>query len=477
MKTKQKRKNQRKQVSSAGADLGFDLERGTVVAVSGQVAEVEFLGAKPALYSLLSLEEDEAAILEVVASSEGGNLLCLILTSVEKFWRGAAVVSHHKVIEVPVGRAVLGRILNVFGRPCDRRGPIRQGRWRPIHSQAGGTLEYSKKEVFETGIRAIDFFAPLPRGGKIGFVGGAGVGKTVLLTELMHNMAIYQKGISVFAGVGERIREGRELYDLLDFNKVLGHVALVFGQMNENAAVRFRVGFAAVTMAEYFRDVMRQDVLFFVDNVYRFVQAGMELATQMKMIPSEDGYQATLDSEMANFQERITSAARAKITCVEAIYVPSDDIGDTAVVSVLPYLDAVVVLGREIAEAGRYPAIDLLASTSGILDPGIVGKTHFETLLLAQRILKQYASLERIVAIVGEGELSNENRVIYHRAKKLLNYMTQNFFIIQEFTGKRGFYVSRQQTVSDVADIIGGRLDALADEALAGIASLAEVRK
>ncbi|MCR4325173.1 MAG: F0F1 ATP synthase subunit beta [Candidatus Curtissbacteria bacterium] len=451
---------------------------GSVVSVNGQVCEVEFFDEKPKEHHILVLEDDPNTLMEVVGVSSSGNIVCFVMSDVYSLYRGARVFDSGKTIEVPVGRETLGRIINVFGDPVDKKGEIKTKIKAPIYSLSPQYSQITnKKVVFETGIKAVDFFAPVARGGKIGFIGGAGIGKTVLLTELIHNIAIYHKGISVFSGIGERSREGKELYDLLEFNKVLQNVALVFGQMNENAFVRFRVGFSAVTIAEYFRDVMKQDVLFFVDNVYRFVQAGNELATQMNQIPSEDGYQATLDSEMAAFQERIASTKDASITSVEAIYVPSDDITDQGVQSAFPYLDSVVILSREIAEEGRYPAIDLSNSSSAILEPTLVGKFHYDTALEAQRILKLQQELERIVSIVGDSELSAENRLVYHRAKKLINYMTQNFFVIQEFTGKHGTYVDREQTVEEVYRIITGKLDHYEDEAFLGVGSLADLDK
>lgn len=451
---------------------------GSVVSISGQVCEVEFYENKPKLHELLALTENPQSIMEVVGTSDAGNVLCFVMGRTYSFFKGARVYDTGKTIKVPVGKNVLGRLLNVFGEPVDKKGPIKTDSYREIYAQPPSLSEIvAKKSVYETGIKAVDFFAPVSRGGKIGFIGGAGVGKSVLLTELIHNLAVFQKGISVFAGIGERIREGKELYDLLEFNKVLDNVALVFGQMNENAAVRFRVGFSAVTIAEYFRDIEKKDVLFFVDNVYRFVQAGNELATQLNLIPSEDGYQATLDSEMGNFQERIASTKNGSITCVEAIYVPSDDITDQAVQSAFPYLDSIIVLSREVAEAGRYPSIDLLNSSSSILDPAVVGRKHYETVLETQKMLKLYSDLERIVSIVGEGELSNENRTLYHRAKKIINYMTQNFHVIQEFTGKHGVYVKREKVVEDVGDIIAGRLDHFEDSQFTGIGSLDDLQK
>lgn len=449
---------------------------GEIVSVNGQVALAEFFGEKPKLHELLALEESEESLMEVVGVSTEGFFICFVMSDTSGFYRGAKITRCSKSIEVPVGDVTLGRVMNVFGAPVDKKGEIKATEFRSIYAESPRLLErVVKKTIYETGIKAIDFFAPVMHGGKIGFIGGAGVGKSVLLTELIHNIAIYHKGISVFAGIGERIREGKELYDLLQFNNVLGNVALVFGQMNENASIRFRVGFAAVTLAEYFRDTGR-DVLFFVDNVYRYVQAGNELSTQLNQIPSQDGYQATLDSEMASFQERIASTKKAAVTSVEAIYVPSDDITDQAVQSTFQYLNSIIVLSRDVAEAGRYPAIDLLNSSSSLIDPAIIGKKHYETFLEAQKILKQFGDLDRIVSIVGEGELSNQNRVLYHRAKKITNYMTQDFFVIQEFTGKHGVYVKIGDVVSDVADIIAGKADDFEDDQLLAISTLSQLR-
>lgn len=470
-------------VKSANADVikirisdDEKISIGEIVSVNGQVVLANFFGEKPKVHELLALEESSESLMEVVGVTTEGNLICFVMSDTANFYRGAHVMRTGKSLRVPVGDATLGRLINVFGEPVDKKGPIDARESRSIYADSPRLSErILKKQIYETGIKAIDFFAPVMYGGKIGFIGGAGVGKSVLLTELIHNIAIYHKGISVFAGIGERIREGKELYDLLQFNKVLDNVALVFGQMNENASIRFRVGFAAVTIAEYFRD-LGQDVLFFVDNVYRYVQAGNELSTQLNQIPSQDGYQATLDSEMASFQERIASTKKGAITSVEAIYVPSDDITDQAVQSTFQYLNSIIVLSRDVAEAGRYPAIDLLNSSSSLLDPSIVGKKHYETFLDAQKVLKQFGDLDRIVSIVGEGELSNQNRVLYHRARKIINYMTQDFFVIQEFTGKHGTYVKLQDTIADVADIIAGKADEFEDDDLLQIGTISQFK-
>lgn len=449
---------------------------GEVASVNGQVALVDFFGENPKIHELLVLEEDPTSVMEVVGISDEGHFICFVMSNTFSFYRGAKVQRTGRAIQIPVGDATLGRVMNVFGEPVDKKGPIKASEFRPIYGDSPRLAEgVYRRNIYETGIKAIDFFAPVTHGGKIGFIGGAGVGKSVLLTELIHNIAIYHKGISVFAGIGERIREGKELYDLLQFNNVLGNVAMVFGQMNENASIRFRVGFAGVTLAEHFRDT-GEDVLFFVDNVYRFVQAGNELSTQLNQIPSQDGYQATLDSEIASFEERIASTRQGMITSVEAIYVPSDDITDQAVQTTFQYLDSIIILSRDAAEAGRYPSIDLLNSSSSILDPAIVGRKHYDAFLEAQKILKQYSDLDRIVSIVGEGELSNDNRIMYHRARKLINYMTQDFFVIQEFTGKHGVYVKLAETVRDVGDIVSGKADEFEDEQLSAIGSLDSLR-
>lgn len=465
-------------VEFAGTVIGGEkVSIGEIVAINGQVALVDFFGEKPKVHELLALDEADGDLMEVIGVSQEGHFICFVLSDTFNFYRGAKILRTGRSIEVPVGRGTLGRVMNVFGEPVDKKGEIKSERKRSIYGDSPRLSEgISKKTIYETGIKAIDFFAPVTHGGKIGFIGGAGVGKSVLLTELIHNIAIFHKGISVFAGIGERIREGKELYDLLEFNKVLSNVALVFGQMNENASVRFRVGFAAVSIAEEFRD-SGEDVLFFVDNVYRFVQAGNELSTQLNQIPSQDGYQATLDSEIASFEERIASTKKGTITSVEAIYVPSDDITDQAVQSTFPYLDSIIILSRDVSEAGRYPSMDLLNSSSSLLDPAIVGKKHYETFLAAQKILKQYGDLDRIASIVGEGELSTENRVIYHRAKKIINYMTQDFFVIQEFTGKHGVYVKLTDTIADVDAIINGKVDDLEDDQLLQINIISELKK
>src|SRR3990167_8492873 len=421
---------------------------GTIKGIKGNIVEVEFLYEKPSINDILVLEDDANVKMEVFNSTDSTTFYCLGLTQAGKLHRGAVVKNTLAPLQIPVGEAMLGRVVNMFGEAQDGAENIKTTEVMPIF-------------VSETGIKAIDFFAPILRGGKVGLFGGAGVGKTVLLTEIIHNIVILNKddSVSVFAGVGERIREGHELFNVLNESKVLPKVALLYGQMGENAAIRFRTAFAAVTLAEYFRDKKSKDVLFFIDNVFRFAQAGYELATLMNSIPSEGGYQATLSSEMARFHERLVSYKEASITSIEAIYVPSDDITDHGVQSVFPYLDSSIVLSRQVYQEGRFPAIDMLGSTSSGLSEDIIGKEHYDTAIAALSLLKKALSLDRVVSLVGESELSASDQTLYRRAKIHKNYMTQNFFVTKNQTGKEGQYITVKQTVSDVAQILSGRFD------------------
>lgn len=446
---------------------------GTIVSIRGQVVEVQFHGAQPSIYDLLTLKDDPKTRLEVFSFTLADTTLCIALTKVASLYRGAQVINTGSTITIPATPDVLGRVLDVFGEPQDGGAPLKtQDYWSIYGSPPSYEQLAISRELLETGIRAIDFFTPFIKGGKIGFFGGAGVGKTVLLTELMHNVTTYHKGISVFAGIGERIREGHELVESLREANVLPSTTLVFGQMNEVAPVRYRVGFTALRLAEYFRDFHKRDVLFFIDNTFRFVQAGNELATLMNTLPSEDGYQPTLTSEMGEFQERIVSSQSGSITAVEAIYVPSDDINDQGVQAIYPYLDSVAVLSRQVADRGFRPALDLLSSTSSVLTENLVGKEHVETVTESIRMLKQYVKLERIVSIVGEAELSVVDRATYQRVEKLLRYMTQYFFVTANQTGKKGTYAKRETTVKDVKAIITGQVDRIPTEQFWYIESL-----
>lgn len=452
---------------------------GKIIGVQGQIIEVEFKSRQPSVHDILVLEDDSNIKMQVALPSGPSSFFCLSLSTTDKLYRGQKVLNTRKPILIPTGIGVLGRALNIFGEPIDGLGAIKKEGELPIYAQG---LDYSEivkhNEILETGIKAIDFLSPMIRGGKIGLFGGAGVGKTVLLTEIIHNVVVLHKGkgVSVFAGVGERIREGHELYETLAEKKVLSSVSLVLGTMGENPAVRFLTGFTSVALAEYFRDSLKKDVLFFIDNVFRLAQAGNELSVLMNTIPSEDGYQATLTSEMASFHERLVSNIDNSITSIEAIYIPNDDILDQGVQAIFPYLDSSVVLSRSIYQEGLLPAIDLLSSSSANLNPETVGQLHYDVALKALNLLKQATALDRIVSLVGESELSPSDQLIYERAKKLRNFMTQNFFVTENQTGRKGAYVPRATTVNDVNDLLLGKYDEITDDKFSFIGSMQEIK-
>lgn len=452
---------------------------GKIIGIQGQIIEVEFKNREPNVHDILILQDDKNIKMQVALPSGPSSFFCLSLGSTDKLYRGLKVINTKKPILIPTGPGVLGRAMNIFGEPIDGLGVIKKEGDKPIYAEG---LDYSEifkhNEILETGIKAIDFLSPMIRGGKIGLFGGAGVGKTVLLTEIIHNVVVLHKGkgVSVFAGVGERIREGHELYATLAEKEVLPSVSLVLGTMGENPAVRFLTGFTAVALAEYFRDSLKKDVLFFIDNVFRLAQAGNELSVLMNTIPSEDGYQATLTSEMASFHERLVSNIDNSITSIEAIYIPNDDILDQGVQAIFPYLDSSVVLSRNIYQEGLLPAIDLLSSSSANLNPATVGQLHYDVALKALNLLKQATSLDRIVSLVGESELSPSDQLIYERAKKLRNFMTQNFFVTENQTGKKGVYVPRVTTVTDVNDLLSGKYDEITDDKFSFIGSAKEVK-
>ena len=451
---------------------------GHIAAIKGDIVEVEFKDSPPARHELLTLVDDSDARLEVYSSIGYDTVVCISLSDSTRLYRGAKVQRLETGLEVPLGEELLGRVVDLFGNPIDGLGELRAAKKGSIYRDAPRYDQVKvTREFLETGIKVVDFFTPMKRGGKIGLFGGSGVGKTVLLSELMHNIAVFHKGLSVFAGVGERIREGHELYETLADTKVLPHVALVFGQMNESAAVRFRVGFTAIALAEYFRDTLKKEVLFFIDNVYRFVQAGNELSTLLNSIPSEDGYQATLAGEIGVFQERLISTNEAAITSVQAIYVPADDLTDAGVQAIFPYFDSVVTLSRAVYQEGRHPSVDVLGSSSSLIDPSVLGLEHYEAVLEAEKLLKRYSYLQRIVSIVGEAELSIEDRILLHRAKKLLNYMTQDLFVTADQSGRIGKYVKREKTVTDVRAILAGSLDEVSEDTLLYIGDLSELMK
>lgn len=454
--------------------------KGTIVSIKENVVEVEFNGLSPRIHDLLVMETDPSVQLEVHTSSSPNSYYCLAITSVDKLHKGAVVVNTMETIKIPVGPALLGRIIDIFGNVQDGKGPLKKEEDLSIFNDGIFFEKISlPTKVIETGIKTIDFFSPLLKGGKVGLFGGAGVGKTILLTEIIHNVVVLNKNksVSVFTGVGERVREGQELYETLEQSGVLPQTAMVFGQMGENPAIRFRTAFAGITVAEYFRDKQEKDVLFFIDNIFRFAQAGHELSTLMSTFPSEGGYQATLSSEMGDFHERLVSNDKGSITSIEAVYVPSDDLSDYGVQSIFPYLDSSVVLSRLVYQEGRFPAVDLLSSSSSFINIDTIGETHYNTLIEVQSILKKSIALERIVSLVGESELSQQDKTTYKRAKIIKNYMTQNFFVTEHQTGKKGAYAPLKQTVSDVIEILSGKYDDFPPEEFLYINSIKDIVK
>lgn len=453
---------------------------GTILSVSGQIIEVKFTGQKPEIHDVLIVENKSDILMEVYSSSSSTSFYCLALSPVTNLHRGVKVINTRESIKIPVGNGVLGRVMDLFGTPQDEKGEIKSDFKQPIFDYNLSLEDVAvPTKILQTGIKTIDFFCPILEGGKVGLFGGAGVGKTIILTEIIHNVVILnqENNVSVFTGVGERVREGHELYETLTESGVLKQVCLIFGAMGENPALRFRTGFAGATIAEYFRDKMKQNVLFFIDNIFRFAQAGYELSTLMNNIPSEGSYQATLSSEMSSFHERLVSTKTNSITSFEAIYVPSDDITDQGVQSVFPYLDSTVVLSRSVYQEGRFPAVDILSSTSSALNVETVGTLHYNTLIEAQKLLKQAVSLERIVSLIGESELSYQDQTIYKRSKIIKNYMTQSFFVTESQTYREGRYVPLSETIADVKSILEGKYDDVEPEKFLFIGSLKELKR
>jgi len=452
---------------------------GYVRAIRGEIVEVEMYREVPFIGEILFLEESPTTLLEVqkVSVEETSLCYCIAISGYERLFRGAKVLRTEEPLRAPVGKEFLGRVINILGIPIDGRGPLKIEDKLPIYRTPSFATIKPGKGIIETGIKAVDFFTPIPQGGKVGLFGGAGVGKTVLLIELMHNIVFYRKQLLVFAGLGERIREGHELWETLEKVGVLPSSVLIFGQMNESAPVRVRVGFVAATLAEYFRDLLKQDIFVFIDNIYRFVQAGNEVSMMLGEVPSEGGYQSTLQSEIGKLEERFVSTEKGALTSIQAVYVPADDMTDPGVQAILPYFDSCVVLSREVYQQGRYPAIDFLESTSSVINPKIVGERHYRLYLEAKRILEQHKNLEEIVSIVGEAELSVENRIIYQRARKLLNFMTQYFFVVEDQTGKPGQYVKKEETLDGVEAILTGKVDDIPPENFLFISSLKDLEK
>jgi F-type H+-transporting ATPase subunit beta len=455
---------------------------GKVVQVMGPVVDVEFPEGKiPAIYNALKLtntainDQVDNLVLEV-AQHLGDNVVRTIaMDSTDGLSRGVSVRDTGGQISMPVGREVLGRILNVTGDPVDEAGPVNAKKFYPIHRQAPKFDELKTvPEILETGIKVIDLMAPYVKGGKVGLFGGAGVGKTVCIMELINNIATEHGGLSVFGGVGERTREGNDLYHEMKESGVLSKTALVYGQMNEPPGARARVALSALSVAEYFRDEENLDVLLFVDNIFRFTQAGSEVSALLGRIPSAVGYQPTLASEMGELQERITSTKNGSITSVQAIYVPADDYTDPAPATTFAHLDASTVLERKIAEIGIYPAVDPLASSSRVLDPAIVGEEHYRVARDVQKVLQRYKDLQDIIAILGMDELSDEDKITVSRARKLQRFFSQPFFSAEQFTGMKGKYVKREDTVRSFREILDGKHDNLPEQAFLMVGSIEE---
>ena len=455
---------------------------GKIVQITGPVVDVEFpKGRLPAIYNALKLtnksidDRPENLVLEV-AQHLGENVVRTIsMDSTDGLSRGLPVRDTGNQILVPVGREVLGRILNVTGDPVDEVGPVKATKYYPIHRSAPkfDNLK-TEPEIFETGIKVIDLMAPYLKGGKIGLFGGAGVGKTVCIQELINNIATQHGGFSVFAGVGERTREGNDLYFEMKESGVLSKTALIYGQMNEPPGARARVALSALSIAEYFRDEENQDVLLFVDNIFRFTQAGSEVSALLGRIPSAVGYQPTLATEMGELQERITSTKDGSITSVQAIYVPADDYTDPAPATTFAHLDASTVLERKIASLGIFPAVDPLASTSRALDPAIVGEEHYRVARDVQKVLQRYKDLQDIIAILGMDELSDEDKLTVTRARKLERFFSQPFNVAEQFTGMKGKYVKREDTVRSFKEIVEGKHDSLPEQAFLYVGTIEE---
>lgn len=451
--------------------------KGYITAIRGPVVDVAFEGNLPKINNEIKVKNNEKDIILEVMNHIGDNTVrCISLSATEGLRRGMEAEDTGHPIEVPVGGAVLGRMFNVFGEPIDSKGPIKDSSYISIHRNPPAFQDQSpSQEIFETGIKVIDLLAPYVKGGKIGLFGGAGVGKTVLIMELIHNIATQHGGYSVFTGVGERSREGNELWNEMNESGVINKTALVFGQMNEPPGARMRVALTGLTMAEYFRDEEHQDILLFIDNIFRFIQAGSEVSTLLGRIPSAVGYQPTLANELGALQERITSTKNGSITSVQAVYVPADDITDPAPATTFAHLDATTVLSRSIAEMGIYPAVDPLASTSKILDPRIIGEEHYNVARRVQEILERYKELQDIIAILGMEELTEEDRLTVYRARKIQRFLSQPFFVAEQFSGTPGKYVSLKDTVEGFKMIIDGGLDDIPESAFFMVGSIGEV--
>ncbi len=458
------------------------MKTGRVKQVMGPVVDVEFEAESlPAIFSAIKIDDPKRQInLTIEAASHVGEnvVRCVAMGPTDGIVRGMEAVDTGAPIKVPVGPNTLGRIMNILGEPVDERGPIEGVRRDPIH-RVPPTLEEQRPEteILETGIKVVDLIEPYSKGGKVGLFGGAGVGKTVFLKELIRNIAIEHGGRSVFVGIGERTREGNDLWLELQESDVLDKAALVYGQMNEPPGVRFRVGLTGLTVAEYFRDEEKADVLLFIDNIFRFSQAGVEVSTLLGRMPSAVGYQPTLATEMGELQERITSTRNGSITSVQAIYVPADDPTDPAPATTFAHLDASTYLDRKIFELGIYPAVDPLASNSSILDPRIVGQRHYDAARLVQETLQRYRDLQDIIAILGMDELSDEDKIVVNRARRIQRFLSQPFFVAENFTNIPGKYVPLEETIEGFEQIVNGECDDMPEQAFYMVGNMEEARE
>lgn len=450
--------------------------KGTVTSVRGQVAFVEMSSNLfPTISEILICPSNPEVIMEVYAQSKQ-HIVCQILSNPHKLYRGMEMVGTGSDFKIPVGKALLGRVIDLFGRPQDGPNQLGEEGRVSIYSKSPSITTIKRDyQLLETGIKALDFLTPIVKGGKIGLIGGAGVGKTILLTEVLHNITMKNANVSsVFAGIGERIREGQELHLRLIESGVMSRTVIILGQMNENPAIRFRTALAGASLAEYFRDFLKMDVLLFMDNIYRFVQAGNEISVIMSTIPSEQAYQATLQTEISSLEDRLVATSDGSITSFQNVYVPADDLTDAGVSTVVSFLDTAIVLSRSVAQQGIYPPVDLSQSSSSTSSQTFVGQAHFKALTQFQQLLDNYNRLSHIVAILGEAELSLENRMLYDRTRKVINYLTQPFFVTEKQTGKKGIFVPRLTTVEDINLILSGKLDNVPSEKFMFIGSLKE---
>ncbi len=454
------------------------MENGIIRRVIGPVVDVQFpSGRMPDIYNAIEVTlEDRKIVMEVVQHIGDNSVRCVSLFSTDGLSRGCTAVDTGAPIKMPVGEATLGRMFNVVGEPIDGKGPVNAEEYMPIHREAPAFTDIAPStEMLETGIKVVDLLAPYSKGGKIGLFGGAGVGKTVLIMELIRNVAYEHGGYSVFAGVGERSREGNDLWHEMSESGVINKTALVFGQMNEPPGARLRVPLSGLTIAENFRDESGQDVLLFIDNIFRFTQAGSEVSALLGRMPSAVGYQPTLATEMGALQERITSTRNGSVTSVQAIYVPADDLTDPAPATAFAHLDATTVLSRSISELGIYPAVDPLESTSRILDPNILGREHYETARAVQAVLQKYKELQDIIAVLGMDELSVEDKATVNRARRIQRFLSQPFHVAENFTGVKGAYVKLEDTIRGFQAILGGDCDDLPEQAFLMCGTIDEV--